>query len=219
MPHELGHFSWGTDPVTTGAFGAGGVSGAAGLLESDIDWAQMRTPTQDWQQFMLGVAPGMQRAPLQQMGNQLQARYALAQPFLGDEPSFAGFLAGGPAGQADYDTLRARAQSAANIAELSRQDYANQLMQAGGPGTEAGRRLAMQAANFNPLQGGSTGNQAAIANMLAMQRGQGQTGTYQGAMGNAIQRAMNAMYTARQAQGYDPNTFLNWYMGMTNPPA
>lgn len=215
MPHEIGHFSWGTNPVDTGAFGTGGVGGAAGLLGADIDWTQMRTPSQDWQQFMLGVAPGMQRAPLQQMGNQLQARYALAQPFMSD-PSFAGFLASGQTGQADYNTLRERAQTAANVAELSQEAYANQLMQAGGPTSDAGRRLAIQAATFNPLQGGSTGNQAAIANMLAMQRGQGQ-GTYQGAVGNAIQRAMNAMYTARQAQGYDPNTFLNWYMGMTNP--
>jgi hypothetical protein len=215
MPHEFGHFSWGDNPVDTGAFGIGGVAGAIGGLESDIDWAQLRTPEQDWQQFMLGVSPGMQRAPLGQMQNQLMARYALAQPFQTD-PSFAGFLAGGPTGQADYNTLRTRAQTAATVAGLSQEDYGNQLMDAGGPTTEAGRRLAIMARTFNPLQGGSTGNQAAIASMLAAQRGQG-LGTYQGAVGNAIQRAMSAMYTARQAGGYDPNTFLNWYMNMTNP--
>ena len=212
----------GATPYTTGDWGTGGAADAFTDLAPDIDWAQMRTPTQDWQQFMLGVAPGMQRAPMQEMGQRLRARYALASPYLetavggGYEPSFAQFLAGGPTGQADYATLRARAQTAADIAELSQADYATQLMEAGGPGSVAGRRLAMQAASFNPLQGGSTANQAAIANLLALQRGQG-LGSYQGAVGDAIQRAMSAMYTARQAEGYDPNTFLNWYMGMTNP--
>ena len=220
--------SWGglngETPYTTGDWGTGGAAGAFTDLAPDIDWAQMRTPTQDWQQFMLGVAPGMQRAPMQEMGQRLRARYALASPYMenavcgGYEPSFAQFLSGGIAGQADYNTLRSRAQAAANIAGLSQADYANQLMEAGGPGSAAGRRLAMQAASFNPLQGGSTANQAAIANLLALQRGPGQgTGSYQGAVGDAIQRAMSSMYTARQAAGYDPNTFLNWYMGMTNP--
>jgi hypothetical protein len=209
-------FTWGANPYPTGAFGAGGVGSAIDPFGGNIDWAQLRTPEQDWQQFMLGVAPGMQRAPIQSMGNQLRARYELAQPYMGATPSFAGFLAGGPSGQADYNTLRTRAQTAADVAGLSQEDYANQLMQLGGPGTEAGRRLALTASNFNPLQGGSTGNQAAIAQMLARQRGQGE-GTYQGVVGDAIQRAMSSMYTARQAQGYDPNTFLNWYMGMTNP--
>ena len=215
-------FNWGYNPNPTGGWGTGGVSAAADLNAGDVDWAQMRSPEQDWQQFMLSVAPGMNRAPMNQMRDQLMSRYALAQPYNTDQ-SFAGFLAAGPDPQADYATLRNRARSAADVAGYSQDTYANKLMELGGPGTEEGRRLALLGATFNPLQGGSTGNQAAIANMLAAQRGPTSTGAaggrYQGGVGDAIQRAMSSMYTARQARGYDPNTFLDWYMNMTAPPA
>jgi hypothetical protein len=229
MPHGEGHSWWGDSPIVSGAFGAADMAARAEDLAGDIDWAQMRTPVQDWQAFTMGITPNMNRIPLQNMRNQLMTRYALANPFgvsgvnaagdptlQGDLPqSFAGWLGGtGVADQADLATLRNRAAYAAEIAGLSEEDYTGRLATAGGVGTAAGRRLATAAGTWNPIQGGSASNQQAVAQLLAMQRAGG--GTYQGAMGNAIQRAMNAMYTAREQRGQDPNTFLAWYMGLAD---
>jgi len=49
-----------------------------------------------------------------------------------------------------------------------------------------------------------------VANLLALQRGGG--GQYQGRMAGAIQDAIQAMAASRFGQGYDPGSFLNWYL-------
>ena len=218
MPHIPGHdWSWGEGDITNAAFGTATPGGMATDLAGDIDWAQMRTPGQDWEAFTMGLTPDMNRIPLQNMRNQLMTRYALANPFQGDLPqSFAGWMGATPrAQQASGAELRARAQTAANVAGYSENEYLDALAAVGGPSTAAGRALAMQAQTWNPGQGGSAANQQAAAQLLALQRAGG--GTYQGAMGNAMQRAMNAMYRRRAQEGQDPNTFLQWYLNQTAP--
>lgn len=215
MPHEPGHyepiFDWST------SWGEGGVPGAIEGMAEAVDWEAMRDPAKDWQQFMLGITPGVQRAPIQNMRDRLMTRYALAQPYMygqGGTPSFAGYLAGGPGQQADLATLRERARYAGEVGGLGLGEFGERF-EALGPETEGARRLALMASTFNPLMGGNVSNQVAAANLLAQQRAGG--GTFQGQMGEALRRAMSALYATRETKGYDPNTFLNWYMNTTSP--
>ncbi len=228
MPHVPGHIAdW--DQLQFGPAGASAVMGsgfdATGTavpntgLGGQIDWRATRTPSDDWSQFMLGVGPGMRRAPVQSMRDRLMTRYALAAPYQdwsgATTPTFGSYLAAGPGGFASPAALQERARMAAQVGGMSQQDFGQALIDAGGPTTEAGRRLAQIGSTFNPLQGGSASNMGAVANLLALQRAGG--GAYQGGMASAIQNAMNAMYQTRQAAGYDPNSFLSWYMNTAFP--
>ena len=234
MPHVPGHIAnW--DELQFGPAGASAVMGsgfdATGTavpntgLGGQIDWRATRTPSDDWSQFMLGVGPGMRRAPVQSMRDRLMTRYALASPYQdwtgATTPTFGSYLSGGPGDFASPAALQAQARMAAQVGGMSQQDFGQQMIAAGGPTTEAGRRLALMGSTFNPLQGGSASNMGAVAHLLALQRpataGGGYGGAYQGGMASAIQNAMNAMYQTRQATGYDPNSFLSWYLGQAFP--
>ena len=73
MPHVPGHIAdWdqlqfgpaGASAVMGSGFDAEGTAlGAPTGLGGQIDWRATRTPSDDWSQFMLGVGPGMRRAP------------------------------------------------------------------------------------------------------------------------------------------------------------
>lgn len=200
------------------------------------------TPTEEFQQFRTGISPyWRQRAPMEDVGQRMRARYALARPYMGQivssgaeggfrGPSFLDYLADptgemGITGRAtNIENLRARAQEASNIATLTPAEFTSQYAPGGGDFNRA--------AWYRMQFGGEGGRQSMqdVATMLALQRPGPTTyspegavnprtwqGAYRGRMANAIRSAMQEMYQGRVAGGADPEDFLSWYLGQTKP--
>jgi hypothetical protein len=185
-----------------------------------------RTPQEEWETFTSQQQPFWStRAPLQDVGERMRARYLLAAPAMGAagmQPTFTQYLqdpvrATSPA---DIGELRRRAQQAATAATTDPGVYI------GGsptdpvvPGSAEFNRRAWMAGQFGPGAQEAQANQMRIANLLALQRGGGQ-GAYTGAMAYYIRNAMNRLagqYTRGIGGGaaQPRESFLNWYLQRT----
>jgi hypothetical protein len=190
---------------------------------------EFRTPAQEWQSFMATQAPFWEtRAPLQDVGARLRARYLLAAPEMaqvqGTPVSFSEYLRGYQQMQQGADpgyfatqptgettSLRGRATEAAKAAGMDPGAYVATYQQ-GTPGFD---RAAWLAEQFNPVANAQRAqqNQLAVANMLALQRrGGGQT---TGMMASAIRNAMARLQQQRANVGAPSGSFLDWYLGQT----
>ena len=179
---------------------------------------EIYSPQEQFRQFKTGFRPQWQyTVPLQNLENRLTQRYMLGYPGsqLSSDPAafnntFREYLGSVQPGSylQDPETLRARAQTAANIANMTPQALAD----AYAPGTPGFNQAAWYRTQYG--QGDAAmQNQMNLVNLLAMQRPGG--GEYSGRMGQAIGSMLNELYQARAAQG-DPGTnFLQWYLTNT----
>ena len=190
---------------------------------------EFRRPQETWNAFMSTQAPFWQRrAPLEDLGARLRGRYLLAAPYMAEQPgtpvSFTEYLRGYPGAAtaggaapgyyASQAQLADRARAAAASASMAPGAYLSQFT----PETDEWNRAAWMAAQFNPLDNESQAmqNQLRVANTLALQRGQGQN-PMTGMMAAAIRAAMARVQQQRLNQGAAQGSFLNWYMGQTQP--
>jgi hypothetical protein len=199
-----------------------------------------RTPEEEWETFASQQQPFWStRAPLQDVGERMRAKYLLAAPAMGAagmQPTFSQYLqnparalgqtpTSGPSWLASsYDSpiaeLRRRAQQAATAATMDPGAYI------GGsptdpvvPGSAEFNRRAWMGGQFGLGAQGAQANQMRVANLLALQRGGGQ-GAYTGTMAYAIRNAMNRLagqYTRGIGGGaaQPRESFLNWYLQRT----
>jgi hypothetical protein len=111
----------------------------------------------------------------------------------------------------DYATLRARAQEAADIANMTEAQLEASPIY-GIPGTPAAARWA----SYRDYFGGNLENQANLVNLLAQQRPASMGGgQYNMRMSQAIENMLGSLLTARTAQGEAPSNFLQWYLDQT----
>jgi hypothetical protein len=187
-------------------------------------------PSELWERQVAAQAPYWEtRAPMRQLGQRLQARYALGAPqFYGselhqgstipaDEPTFADYIGGytgGVAGDWEADTyqkLLARAQAAGAATRQPLGEYLSGVT----PGSPSYLERAWYAGEFGPGESGYIGaeqerNQLAAATLLALQRRGGGL-PYTGAMGRAIANAVEAQQQHRENIGQPGGSFLDWY--------
>ena len=206
------------------------------LTEKEMDWwetisggtaQEYLTPQQEFRQFRSQMPVYWQkRVPIQDVGQRLQARYALARPYMdpissgGVEyeggfrgPTFRDYYGGmnNPGTYyANLAQLRERATEAGKIATMTPEAFTK----AYDPGDEDFGRAAWYRMQF----GGEGGRQMQqdVASMLALQRetyGGGARGAYRGQMAQAIRAAMQEQYDARFARGKQEEDFLTWYLG------
>jgi hypothetical protein len=193
---------------------------------------EYRSPQEEWDAFMAQQAPFWEtRAPLQDVGARLRARYLLAAPEMAQQQvggeyipvSFSEYLRGyqgmqGGANMPYYaptDTsLRQRAQQAAAAAGMDPNLYTET---AGDVGSPAWNTAAWMAERFNPIANPQRAqqNQLAVASMLALQREGGAPTS--GLMASAIRNAMARLQQQRINMGAGTGSFLDWYLGQTNP--
>jgi len=192
------------------------------------------TPAQEWGRITGRQDPYWEaRAPMEQLGQRLQARYLLGAPGMisGDwsvEPTFedyiGSFIGGLGAGQSGgmpwrantYEALLGRAQQAA---AATRRPVGEYMTGFGDPESDPYREAAWYAGMFNPTQTQSAAeNQLAAATLLAQQR-QGAGTPYTGAMGRAIANALAEQQRYRQDIGRPEGTFLDWYLSQRNGAA
>jgi hypothetical protein len=188
---------------------------------------EYRTPREDWAAFTSQQQPFWStRAPMADVGRNLQARYLLAAPQMGQQPSvpatFRRYLEDWP-GTSPYraqnvTALRARAQAAANAATQPAGPYLSQFT----PGSPEWNQAAWLQGQFGMDAENAAANQLAVAQMLAVQRGEGLGGggtvgnVYRGRMADAIRGAMQNLYQGRINVGAPRESFLDWYLQQTN---
>ena len=154
-----------------------------------------RTPEEDWERLTSQAQPFWStRAPLEDIGRRLQARYLLAAPRMAEQPgvtpSFGQFLQDYPGGAqygaaktglwryptdahaafygpSELAELRFRAGEAAQAAAMAPAAY----MGGATPETEEFRRRAWLSQQFGPDAERAAENQMRVANLLALQRG------------------------------------------------
>jgi hypothetical protein len=202
---------------------------------------EFRSPQEEWQAFMATQAPFWEtRAPLQDVGARLRARYLLGAPQMAQTAntpvSFSQYLRGyqgmqptgpdpdtgamtegiTPGYYADQSQLLERAQQARAASMMDPGAYVAQFT----PETSGFDQAAWMAEQFNPIANAQRAqqNQLAVANMLALQRpesiGGGQT---TGMMASAVRNAMARLQQQRLNTGAAQGSFLDWYLGQTNP--
>ena len=206
---------------------------------------EFRTPEEEFARFTAGQKPFWSvRAPMRDVGERLRARYLLAAPEMGElgtTPTFGQFLRDYPGTMAAQPnvpsymawpgaeatpegyaplSLRERAQEAALAATTPQGEYLSKYA----PETRDWNRRAWMAQEFGPEGEESMRNQLRVAQMLATQRpttGEAAPRYYQGGMGEAIRNAVSRMYQQRVYgdEGAPRETFLDWYLGQTAPPA
>jgi hypothetical protein len=199
---------------------------------SDYDWGRDTwlgdpdyTLAEQWNQIAGRQAPFWEtRAPMAQMGQRLMGQYLLGAPeyALGTDadPTLAGFAApfmGGATPAQDwragsYANMLARARAAAASIGTPLGDYMGGFV----PGSDAWNTAAWYGGQFNPEGAGSdraaAANQLLAATALAQQRQGTGSGTWGGAMGQAISNAMQAQQRYRQSVGDPTASFLAWYL-------
>jgi hypothetical protein len=188
-------------------------------------------PEDDWARFYSQLQPFWSiRAPMQDIGQNLRARYLLAKTGMPGSQTFGQFLSDAPSmyGEtpeylpyqaASLQELRQRAATAAEAATVPSQMFTAR--------TRAGETVTPESPEFyrrawlaqqfgdeagNELQ---AQNQMRIANLLALQGGG--TRNYRGGMANAIRSAMANLYQHRLNVGAGRETFLDWYLQQTDP--
>jgi hypothetical protein len=195
---------------------------------------EYRTPGEDWQRFTSNQNPFWStRAPMQDIGSNLQARYLLGAPDMtaaGRSPTFANFLADykenaypsrrfasdSPDYRAQtYDDIRNRAQQAATASVMAPGAY----LSGAAPGTADWDRRAWLSQQFGSDAANAQQNQLAVANLLALQN-RGKLATegpeiYRGQMANAVRNSMERLQQHRTNQGAPRESFLQWYLNQT----
>ena len=166
---------------------------------------------------------------MQDLATRMLGRYYLGAPYASTaarpSPTFADYLSqySGSATAPDMATLeelRERAREAAMASTF-----------VGGPGayvaaaqdpTQLARR-GVYASLFGQDAENQAANQLAVAQTLAMQRVDPETGapggTYRGRMATAIRNALQRVQQHRTAQGAPRESFLQWYLGEYHPKA
>ena len=204
-----------------------------------------RTPKEDWARLTSQTQPFWStRAPLEDLGERLRARYLLGAPEMATlpnvSPTFSQYLQDYPGSytgetpqmySAGYNPTTGSARTAAgSLAEL--QNRARQAAMAsvtapgaymeetppGEPGSaeqQEFNRRAWLSAQFSGAGGEQSQNRMRVANLLALQRSGG--GAYTGTMANAIRNAMNNLYQQRLNTGAPRESFLNWYVSQVAP--
>ena len=201
-----------------------------------------RTPYDDWQRLTSQAQPFWStRAPLEDIGRRLQARYLLAGSRMAEQPgvtpSFGQFLSDYPGRFRDAPTFEAYSAAAprdpGDVARTPAEELAELRLRAGqaaqaaatapaaymggvAPETEEFRRRAWLGQQFGPDAERAAENQMRVANLLALQRGTGGK-QYQGQMATAIRNAMGNLYQQRLNLGAPRENFLNWYLSQTDP--
>ena len=197
-----------------------------------------RTEQEDWARFYSQLPPFWQtRAPAQDVGQNLLARYLLTGPGVREplgtttprdvEATFGQFLqdyptcAGGDQDQSLAD-LRARAAMAAQAAEEDTTQFYKGVTE----GTPEMRQREWLMERFGFGQEGASSAMRNVANLIALQRAGATptggatpaTGTmWRGRMADAIRNAMAAKYQQRLNIGAPRESFLSWYLGQTEP--
>jgi len=212
--YELDTSLWqlGTDPRYPQATGqAIGDIPSSLMADAAREYWEQRTPEMDWERMLVDLpADPRWQWGLQSLQPQLQSRYLLAQPFMppgaGAGTSFSQFLSDigtAPGYRVNREDLLRRASLAARIAQMPVGQTAEGLLS---PTEQA----------YYGMFGGGTqeaiANQRAVANLIARQRMGPGGGQYRGRLGSAIDKAMGAMYRARQAKGAPETSFLDWYL-------
>jgi len=194
------------------------------------DAAAFRSPAEDWARLQTGMSPfWQQRAPMQDMATRMMGRYYLGAPYAATaarpSPTFADYLSqySGSATAPDMatlETLRQRAREAAQASTFVGGPAA--YVAASQDPTQFARRSAY-ASLFGQDAENQAANQLAVAQMMAMQRVDPETGaqagTYRGTMANAIRNALQRIQQHRGAQGAPRETFLSWYLDKYHPEA
>jgi len=195
------------------------------------DAAAFRSPAEDWARLQTGMSPfWQQRAPMQDMATRMMGRYYLGAPYAATEarpsPTFADYLsqyAGGSAtapAMANLETLRQRAREAAQASTFVGGPAA--YVAASQDPTQFARRSSY-ASLFGQDAENQAANQLAVAQMMAMQRVDPETGgaggTYRGTMASVIRNALQRIQQHRGAQGAPRETFLSWYLDKYHPKA
>ena len=112
----------------------------------------------------------------------------------------------------DPATLRARAQQAATIANMT----SAQLETDYGPGSPGFNQAAWYRSQYGGEE--SLQNQIGLVRLLASQRPEAMGGgEYTGRMSTAIQSMLSELYNARVAGGDPGENFLQWYLTQTGP--
>jgi len=211
---EIDQDLW-SDPGTAGI---GSLPEGALLGQAAEDYWASRTIEEDQARMMAGLPSDPRyRRGFESMLPRLQARYLLAQPYMGAGgeagTSFAQYLSdvgGDPTyGASGLSALRNRAQLAADVA----------MNRGVGEGAAYGATDPIRLAYEGYFGGGGQGarqSQMAVAQMLARQRQGG--GQYRGTLGRAIGAGLERLSQRRLARGADPNSFLDWYLSQTAPP-
>ena len=196
-------------------------------------------PEEQWQTYIAKQSPFWQRrAPAYDIMGGLRARHLMAMPGMpqtGETPgTFGQFLRdwrGGPGylqgedmpayGARTMEDLRSRAYEvsaaarplegtgaylATGLAEGSEEDPLSEF-----------RRRAWYNQQFGSEAENAQRNMQAVANLLAVQRQGG--GQYAGGMADAIRRAMGQLQQHHVREGGPRESFLNWYLEQTKPPA
>jgi len=194
---------------------------------------EYRTPEEDWARLTSRAQPFWStRAPMADVGQNLQARYLLGAPYMAEQgvtPSFSQFLKDYPQTMGadptypDYsamalrylpggvEVLRRRARDAARASAQSTGQYLAEV----DTGTPEWNRRAWLTSQFGPDAAQAASNQMRVANLLALQREGG--GTYRGRMADAIRNAMGNLYQQRLNVGEPRESFLDWYLSQTDP--
>ena len=208
-----------------GAAGAGGIPTRPTWLPSIEEY---RTPEEDWARLTSQIQPFWStRAPIADIGQNLQARYLLGAPYMAEHgftPSFSQFLKDYPQTMAAEPTYPAYSAYPGGLEEIRRRagEAARASVQATGPylagaaaGTSEWNRRAWLASQFGSDAAQAASNQMRVANLLALQREGG--GTYRGRMADSIRNAISNLYQQRLNVGEARESFLDWYLRETEP--
>ena len=187
------------------------------------------TPEDDFRRFSSQQPDFFQRqVGLGDLDRRMQARYMLDAPEIantGANPSYYQYLQDYRGGDyrgsmGSYRDLVGLAQGAAAAGRTAPGVY----MTAGNMKDAADRnRRAWLSSQFAGENAAS--NQIAVANLLALQRNRGASGTpgprgaYTGQMGQAIRQAMNTLYQNQLNAGQPKESFLDWYLQSTGQGA
>ena len=208
-----------------GAAEFGGIPSRPAWLPSIEEY---RTPEEDWSRLTSRMQPFWStRAPMADVGQNLQARYLLGAPYMAEQgatPSFGQFLSDYPQTMSADPTYPAYSAYPGGLEEIRRRagEAARASVQATGPylaeaaaGTPEWNRRAWLASQFGSGAEQAASNQMRVANLLALQRQGG--GTYRGRMADAIRSSMGNLYQERLNVGEARESFLDWYLRETDP--
>jgi hypothetical protein len=197
------------------------------------DAAAFRSPSEDWARLQTRMSPFWQeRAPMNDLISRMMGRYYLGAPYISTaerpNPTFADYLtrfttpaagATAPPAMASLEELRDRAREAAQASTF---EGGPDAYVAASRNPEEFRRRAVYASLFGQDAANQAANQLAVAQTLAMQRVDPQTGraagTYRGRMGDAIRNALQRVQQYRTAQGAPRESFLDWYLNKYHTP-
>ena len=201
-----------------------------------------RTPDEDWRMLTSQAQPFWQtRAPLEDLGERLRARYLLSAPEMATlqnvSPTFSQYLQDYPGSYTGATPAYMTRATTANTPLAELQNRARAAARAsvtapgvylaetppGAPGSAAQQefnRRAWLSAQFAGTGSEQAQNRMRVANLLALQRSpEAGGGAYTGQMASAIRNAMQNLYQQRLNAGAPRESFLDWYVSRVAPQA